>query len=88
MNRFRLIDYDEGGPKTGKEGDIRLVCNTEEGDRVAIWGSDHERYNIDAVLKAGLPCTIVCDTIQPADWSTKYNHTHWVPEANRLLIET
>ena len=36
MNRFRLINYDENGPQIGPTGVLRLVCNAEDGCKVAI----------------------------------------------------
>ena len=84
---FQLIGYDEGRLREGPKGDLRLVCNAKSGEKVAIFGSEQERSNIDAVLNAGIPCAINCETRPPADWATEqYSHTHWVPEGNTLNV--
>ncbi len=79
---FRLIGFDEGGEKVGRDsGHHRLVCNIDGGGKIAIWGSKDSRRNIDSVLKAGLPCDIECEYRLPDDpWAKEYCHTHWVPE--------
>ena len=66
---FQLIGYDEGGLREGPKGDLRLVCNAQSGEKVAIFGSKQERSNIDAVLKSGIPCAISCETRPPAKWA-------------------
>ena len=83
---FRLVGFDEGEKKIGPNGDHRLVCNVEGGGKIAIWGRDHSRRNIEAVLEAGIPCKIECDHRLPEPWGTQYGHTHWVPEKARLRI--
>ena len=82
---FRIIGFDEGEEKIGPKGAHRLVCNVEGGGKIAIWGSEHSRSNIDAVLKAGLPCNIECEYRPPGpDHTHKYGHTHWVPQTYLL----
>lgn len=84
---FRIINFDEGGLREGKNGALRLVCNTQGGEKIAIFGKAQERNNIDTVLNTGLPCTINCETRPPNDWGTnKYDHTYWVPEGGSLRI--
>ena len=83
---FRIVRFDEGGEKVGPKGDLRLVCNVEGGEKIAIWGSEHSRNNIDAVLKAGLPCNIECEYRPPGPFGKKFGHTHWVPEDCHLRI--
>ena len=84
---FRLISFDEGGTREGPKRDLRLVCNAQSGDKIAIFGSMQNRKNIDAVLNAGIPCTINCKTRPPADWAaSRFGHTHWIPETVTLHI--
>ena len=84
---FRLIGFDEGRLREGPRGDLRLVCYAQGGEKIAIFGSAQARNNIDAVLNAGMPCTINCTARPPADWAAKqYGHTHWVPEGSALRI--
>ena len=84
---FQLIGYDEGGLREGSKGDLRLVCNAQSGEKVAIFGSKQARGNIDAVLNAGMPCAINCETRPPDNWATEqYGHSHWVPEGSTLSI--
>ena len=84
---FQLIGYDEGGLREGPKGDLRLVCNAQSGEKVAIFGSKQVRGNIDAVLNAGMPCAINCETRPPANWAiNRFGHTPWIPEGNTLSI--
>ena len=88
---FRLIGFDEGGEKVGRDsGRRRLVCNIDGGGKIAIWGSKDSRCNIDSVLNAvknaGFPCDIQCEYRPPEPWAEEYCHTHWVPENGDLHI--
>ena len=85
---FYVVDYDEGGPRENKAtaGVKRLVCNLEGGGKLAIWGGEQNRANLDAVLAAGLPCVVRCTSVEPESWAAeKYGHTHWVPQHVRLM---
>ena len=63
------------------------MCNALSGDKIAILGSMQNRNNIDAVLNAGIPCSVNCETRPPADWAaSQYGHTHWIPESVTLHI--
>ena len=75
---YRLTEYDEGGEK-GDSDHRRLVCVTDSGLKIAIFGSRENREHIDAVKNAGLPCVIHCETRPPEDYATKW-HDHWVRE--------
>ena len=83
---FRLVAFDEGGVR-GAPGRRRLVCNIEGGGKIAIWGREGARHNIDAVLNAGLPCTIECGWLPPTpNMAQRFGHTQWVPRDARLRI--
>ena len=85
---FYLVGYDEGDSQDteGAKGVRRLVCNIEGGGKLAIWGRERNRANLDAVLAAGLPCVVRCATVEPQPWAAeKYGHTHWVPQDVRLV---
>ena len=82
---FRLVEFDEGGEVSGK-GTKRLVCNIEGGGKLAIWGEERNRRNIDAVLAAGLPCVVRCASVEPKPWAKEHGHTHWVPQHVRLDV--
>ena len=84
--QFRLIAFDELGGVRRTPECLRLVCLMESGGKLAIWGSDENRRNIDVVLKKGLPCTVECEYIEPAEWGLVFGHTHWVPEDRPLWI--
>ena len=84
--RFQIIALDEPGGVQRTSDSLRLVCLMETGGKLAIWGSDENRQNIDLVLKKGLPCTVQCDYIEPAGWALVYGHTYWVPENCSLKI--
>lgn len=81
---FYLVGFDEDGEMEGARGAKRLVCNIEGGGKLAIWGSEWNRANIDAVLAAGLPCIVRCACAEPQPWGEEYGHTHWVPQHVRL----
>lgn len=82
--QFRLTAFNEKGGVQRTAQSLRLVCVMESGGRLAIWGSESNRRNIDLVLNNGLPCTVECDYREPSPWGKELGHTHWVPE-DRLL---
>ena len=84
--RFRLVALDEPNGVQRTTESLRLVCRTESGGKLAIWGSDENRRNIDLVLKRGMPCTVECEYIEPAQWGLVFGHTRWVPENRSLRI--
>ena len=85
MDTFTLIGYDEGEMRVGSDGAHRLVCVAESGAKVAVFGSEGNLENINAVLDAGLPCVVRCRTRSPASYAAKcFGHTHWVSEDSTL----
>lgn len=83
---FRLVAFDEGGVM-GTTQNRRLVCLIESGGKLAIWGKDSARRNIDAVLAAGLPCTVECSWREPNPiQAARFGHTQWVREDLDLKI--
>lgn len=83
---FFLVSYDEGGPREN-EGIWRLVCRTDGGGKLAIWGHKDNMTNIDLVRNSGLPCTVRCQWIAPKRWAVeKYGHTNWVSKNAHLEI--
>lgn len=86
---FRLIGLDEGGVRKSRENDnLRLVCLIDGGGKLAVWGHEVARENIDKVRLAGMPCTVECEWIVPEEWALKYGHTHWVPQGAALSIKS
>ena len=85
---FQIVGFDQGGEQVSRNGIVhRLVCHIEGGEKIAIWGKKENRDNIKAVLNAGLPCTVECNTIPPKEeWRTRHGHTHWVPEDFSLRV--
>lgn len=86
--RFRVVRFDEGGPK-GDSKNRRLVCVTESGDKLAIWGQEvptNNMRNIESVLNAGVPCTVECQYRKPEEWAVQYVHTHWVAQHDALRV--
>jgi hypothetical protein len=85
---FHLVRFDEGGPK-GKPDNRRLVCVTQSGGKLAIWGQEvptREMRNIEAVLKAGMPCTVECEYREPGEFGVRFGHTHWVRQDFKLRV--
>jgi len=86
---FHLVRYDEGGAK-GEPSNRRLVCVIESGGKLAIWGQEApagNMRNINAVLDAGIPCTIECECREPEKWAAQqFGHTHWVPQDCPLRV--
>ena len=88
MNKgmFRLITFDEGGVN-GTPENLRLVCRIQGGGKLAIWGKAGSRRNIDAVLSAGLPCTVECEWREPNPiQAQRFGHTQWVREDLDLKV--
>jgi hypothetical protein len=90
MNRkggtFRLVKFDEGGVR-GEPDNLRLVCVTDTGLKLAIWGKNDVQTNVDKVWSAGLPCTVACEYREPDDWAAqKFNHAYWVREDFALVV--
>lgn len=84
--RFRLIAFDEGGVN-GAPDNLRLVCRVEGGGKLAIWGKTDSRRSIDAVLAAGVPCTVECEWREPNPiQAERFGHTHWVREDLDLKV--
>ena len=85
---FHLVRLDEAGP-CGPDDKRRLVCVTDSGGKLAIWGQEvpvRNMRNIDAVLKAGMPCSVECDYSEPGDWAARFGHTHWVEQHSALRV--
>lgn len=82
---FRLIGLDEGGVRQTEKAH-RLVCLIAGGGKLAIWGGSFNRENINAVMAAGLPCTVECEYRDPEDWALEYGHTHWVAQDFDLRV--
>ena len=85
MQTFKLTRYEEGGSVT-TEIATRLICRTESNEVIAIWGSPGNRGNVDAVMDAGLPCEIMCETREPNTWARDRGHDYWVPEHVPLKV--
>ena len=85
IETFTFLAYDEGVRMTGSTGAHRLVCVADSGAKVVIFGRGPELKNIDAVLEAGLPCIVRCET-HPASRTANrhWGHTHWVWEYDML----
>ncbi len=87
---FQLVGFDEGGIK-GASGNRRLVCLIESGGKLAIWGQEvpeRNMRNIEAVLKAGMPCTVECQFREPGASGVVNGHTHWVRQDYELKISS
>jgi hypothetical protein len=83
---FRIVALDEGGVR-GTPDNRRLVCVLDHGGKLAIWGRDGARENIDKVLSAGLPCSVECEYRPPNEiQAEKYGHTHWVQQDFALTV--
>jgi hypothetical protein len=84
---FTLTAFDEGGVQ-GTPDHRRLVCLVASGGKLAIWGKDGARGNIDSVLRAGLPCRVDCEYRVPNEThAAKFGHRYWVREDSRLTIK-
>ena len=85
IESFTVLAYDEGGRMTGPTGAHRLVCVTDSGGKVVICGRGSESKNINAVLEAGLPCIVRCETHLASRTANRHcGHTHLVWEYNML----
>lgn len=85
---FHLTGFDEGGVR-GSARHRRLVCLIASGGKLAIWGKDGARKNIDTVLRAGMPCVIECEYREPNQThAAQYDHRYWVREDCTLVVKT
>ncbi len=86
LTTFRLIAFDESGPQ-GASSHRRLVCKIDGGGKLAIWGGEKSMDNINAVVRAGMPCSVACESIPPPQtFRQQYGHSHWVPQSARLRV--
>ena len=87
VETFTFLAYDEGGMMIASTGAHRLVCVADSGAKVVIFGSESESKNINAVLEAGLPCTVRCETYPASRTANRFaGHTHWVWEHSMLEV--
>jgi len=85
---FHLVALDEGGV-CGTPDNLRLVCLTDRQEKVAIWGKEGDRRNIDTVLKAGIPSTVDAEWREPGEvQARKFGHRYWVREDCALSVVT
>lgn len=72
-----------GVQHTTENGNTYLECETVDGRKVAIWGSERRQENIDVVLEQAVPfeATILClsDLQNPK--------LYWVPESTRIVLK-
>jgi hypothetical protein len=99
MNTFTIIGFHQNGRMVSQEktNNVRIVCNTQEGKIVAVWGTESENYhntnNIEMIEFAqrtkGFPFVINCEVnpeSPPADFQKNYGHGYWINENNHLEI--
>ena len=87
IETFTFDAYDEGGMMIGETGARRLVCVADSGAKVVIFGRESELKNINAVLEAGLPCIVRCETHPASQTANRFaGHTHWVWEHSTLKV--
>ena len=87
VETFIFLAYDEGGMTIGPTGAHRLVCVADSGAKVVIFGHESELKNIDAVLEAGLPCIVRCETRPASQFANRFaGHTRWVWEHGMLEV--
>jgi hypothetical protein len=87
---LKLIRLDEHGVRQNqdKPGTLRLVCLIGGGGKLAVWGSDASRENIDKVLNTGTPCEVECECVFAREpWITKFGHTYWLPDGRKLSVK-
>ena len=71
----------------GSAQNWRLVCHIQSGGKLAFWGKEGARKNIDAVLAAGLPCTAECEWREPNPiQAERFGHTQWVRQDFDLKV--
>lgn len=87
IETFTFLAHDEGGMMIAPTGAHRLVCVAESGAKVVIFGIKSELKNINAVLEAGLPCNVRCETHPASQTANRVaGHTHWVWEFDMLEV--
>ena len=87
IETFTFVAYDEGGMMIGSTGAHRLVCVADSGGKVVMFGHESGLKNINAVLEAGLPCFVRCETHPASQTAKRFSgHTHWVWEYSMLEV--
>ena len=97
MFRFTITGFHQNGRRVSKDNDnnVRIVCTTQEGSVLAIWGSENtsNTSNIEKIEAAeqlnGFPFKIDCKINgdpPPKNFQTEYGHGHWIGENNYLEI--
>ena len=87
IETFTFHAYDEGGMNIAATGAHRLVCVADSGAKVVIFGHDSELKNINAVLEAGLPRIVRCETYPASQTANRFwGHTHYVWEYSMLEV--
>ena len=87
IETFTFLAYDEGGMMIGPTGAHRLVCVADSGAKAVKFGRASEMKNINAVLEAGLPCIVRCETHPASRFANRFaGHTHWVWEHSTLKV--
>ena len=85
IEMFTFLGYDEDGMIIGSTGAHRLLCVANSGAIAVIFGREMEMKNVNAVLKAGLPCVVRCEPYPGSETVGRvFGHTHWVWEHSML----
>jgi len=84
---FRLVAYDEGGVR-GSSDHCRLVCVTDVGEKLVIWGDEGKNMeNINGVIDAGLPCSVDCEYREPNPIQRQeFGHRYWIRQDDLIRI--
>ena len=85
---FWIIEFlSDGIQHIESKGIFFLACLTEDKERLVVWGSEENHYNISLVAKQSSPFGISCCVVEPKLKAVaRYGDNIWVDEEIPLGI--
>ena len=84
---FTIISRDDSGVLETPDGILRLLCRTQLGQTICIYGDGQLRANIDVILNATLPCVVIGTPQACASRQiSRYGYDLWFPINSRIRL--
>ncbi|MCE1245560.1 MAG: hypothetical protein LWY06_02825 [Firmicutes bacterium] len=87
---FILVSYEDGGPVNCKITEkCKLVCRTDQNEKIVFWGDSEDEKNIKLIGSMSLPFRVNCRFIVPPEpYKSRFGHKYWVPKEAQVLVIT